>query len=208
VTFNKIMRNSTLRPGWNYGDDAQSRSQRYLVFDTITRQANPVGYWIRSFGIDANNDIFPDYTRADILHSQLDPNVTYGPQAGSGLQDVYQNCYLPSVGPANAGINNVNKDEVVCRYVDATSDSTENCSPSRLPNPASYAHMNCSQVSGAKQCSSGQVCRTAYATSSSGSAGSWIITKDFSLGFYPNEDVQDFPGGCCLGTCFDRPQSP
>ncbi len=189
VTFDKIMRSSTLRPGWNYGDDERSRSERYLVFDTITRQANPVGYWISSFGIDDNKDQFPDYTRADILHSQLDPNIAYGPQAGSGLQDVYQNCYLPGVGPAGASA-------VTCKYVEAASSETYNCSPSRLPNPASYAYMYCSDISGADKCTSGQICQTTYATSATGSAGSWIITKDFDQGL-PNANGQ----GCCLGLC-------
>jgi hypothetical protein len=190
VTFDKIMRSSTLRPGWNYGDDQRSRSERYLVFDTITRRANPIGYWITNFGVDVNNDSFSDYTRADILHSQFDPNVTYGPQAGSGLQDVYQNCYLPGVGPADASA-------VTCQYTDAIGMTTTNCSPSRLPNPASYAYMNCRDVSGAQQCNSGQVCRTTY---DSASAGSWIITKDFEQGFdFTTSGASS--GGCCLGVC-------
>lgn len=60
-----------------------------------------VGYWVTSQNID--NPAFPDgisdYTKAIINHSSFLSSTSYRSQAGSGVRDIYQNCYMPSEGP-------------------------------------------------------------------------------------------------------------
>jgi len=55
------------------------------------------GYWLAS-----RNDFSADtagQTIALVAHEVLDPNLTFSLTNGSGLRDVYQNCFLPCAGP-------------------------------------------------------------------------------------------------------------
>lgn len=205
TTFNKIMRLATLKPGFNYGSDPISRSVRYILLNTITRGVNPVGYWINSRGKDNNGDFFPDQTEAVTDHNAFDPAVLYGPEAGSGVEDAYQNCLLPGAGPRNGGGGR-------CDYLDGETLSTGGCvsdigitehTPININNPASYNTLSCNQIIGANTCAinasvGGQNvsgCKVPYATSTESADGSWIVTGD----------RQDYgptaTQGCCLGIC-------
>jgi len=205
VTFNKVMRSSTLKPGYNYGDinDKKARSTRYLLFETLTANANPVGYWVANYGEDTDADTFPNQTRADIQHSDLALYIKYGPLAGWGLESITQNCFVPSAGPADASAS-------VCIYegdnenttetAGCVSDATLGDAQVKLPNPASYAKLSCKEVRGAIEINNANYydCRVTYFDPAMGASykpGSWIITKD------DNHKTADSTGvtGCCLG---------
>jgi hypothetical protein len=62
---------------------------------------NPVGYWIASRNLDENPvDGEPDGTIAEIRHSMFADSTSYRAQVGSGVKDIYQNCFKPSRGPS------------------------------------------------------------------------------------------------------------
>jgi hypothetical protein len=65
----------------------------------------PIGYWVESQDIDVSPlDGVNDRTIVEISHSQpLSTQTQYGVQMGSGIRDIYQNCYLPSEGPGIPG---------------------------------------------------------------------------------------------------------
>ncbi len=98
INFNKLMMNSTLKTG------------ETLIGDNIHRLINLisgqlVGYWISS----DNKDVLPvdgepDKTTAYINHIKFFELADYTAQAGSGVRDIYQNCFKPSAGPGE-GVN-------------------------------------------------------------------------------------------------------
>jgi len=203
VVFDRLMRSSTLKPGWNYGEknNDKARSLRYLILETLTANRNPVGYWINKIEEDENNDTLPDYTASYINHNIFDYPVSYGPLAGSGLQSITQNCFLPAGGPKNAGAGD-------CRY-NSGSDITSDCvrdealgdSQVKTPNPASYGYLNCSEVTGATVCpAETNNCQVLYyneADATTDLGGSWIITRDYNT-------ATDGATGCCFGTCVPK----
>jgi hypothetical protein len=58
----------------------------------------PVGYWISSENIDSDNSGVPDKTNSLINHAKFYELATYSAQVGSGVRDIYQNCFKPSAG--------------------------------------------------------------------------------------------------------------
>jgi len=61
----------------------------------------PTGYWTSSENLDASPlDGQPDMTRARINHSMFGENIDYVSQVGSGVKDIFQNCFKPSSGPS------------------------------------------------------------------------------------------------------------
>lgn len=189
ISFDRLMRGSTLRPGWNYGSTVEERVIRYLAINTLTARANPVGFWIKQVNNhDLTGGIWPQYTKALINHSRFDSFVQYAPLAGSGVESITQNCFLPSAGPAAAGSGE-------CQYISETDLS--GCVAVASPNPASFGQLNCSQISGANICAANQVCRVWH---DNNLAGSWVLTKDYNRG----DDGQTI-NGCCFGICVARP---
>lgn len=62
----------------------------------------PTGYWAKNTPIDnepADGEI--DYTASQIAHADFDMSTKYWSQIGSGLRDIYQNCFKPSNGPGS-----------------------------------------------------------------------------------------------------------
>ncbi len=193
--FDRLMRSSTLKPGWNYGSTAKERSVRYLILQTISQSALPVGYWASKEDLDSNFDGWADYTRAKLAHNDFDLATKYGPLAGSGAESLSQNCFLPSAGPEEAA-----KAGQECVYNgDALSLG---CADVSSTNPASYGYLNCNEIKDAKECvSADNFCKVLYykaddATTDLG--GSWIITKD-------HPTAGDGSTGCCFGTCVPKP---
>ena len=195
ITFNTLMRYSTLKPGWGYGTSTNDKNYhiRYLALNTLTSNANPVGYWSAGSDLDVDGDQMADLTQARINHNPLDNSVSYGPLAGSGLESINQNCYLPGMGPNEAG-KNTNS----CSYTTDGYSGCVNDSGVVSTNPSSYGYMNCSQIIGAVECSGS--CRVHNATSIESEIGSWIITKDKST------IINSATGstGCCFGRCFNQ----
>ena len=189
-SFDRLMRSASLKPGWNYGptSDQKSRTTRYLALNTLTVNANPVGFWVTKVNYDQDNDGWPDYTSANLQHHILDLYAAYAPLVGSGAESITQNCFLPSAGPIEAGSGQ-------CQY---TSEGiTSGCVKVRMPNPASYGYLKCSEITDAEVClDENYSCQPLYENASDDISGSWVITKD-----YPTVDPASGRTGCCFGKC-------
>ena len=200
------MDSSTFKPGWAYSASTTAKEwfERYFVLGTINAGANPVGYWVSKVDGDANHDGWSDMTSAMILHNNFDNSVQYGPLAGSGVRSITQNCFLPGSGPKYAGDTSYNPSATnTCAYQSRTSSSTTGCvTDSNLgsarvdsANPASYAHMKCAQIEGAKECDvNNKICKPFYDLNDPNIAGSWVITTDHSTSAAGKT-------GCCFGKC-------
>jgi hypothetical protein len=195
--FDRLMRSSSLRPGWNYGNNIKDKSLRYLVLQTINQNANPVGYWATKRDEDSDNNGFADKTTGILNHHNFDAFEKYGPLAGSGVQSINQNCYLPSAGPLNAS-----KTGEVCNYLASglLDTSSGHCADvTDDPNPASYGYVYCNEIEGASMCdTSDHSCKALYYDEDDLPAtdvgGSWVITNE-NLDPVSGEDI------CCFGTC-------
>ncbi|MFA5155087.1 MAG: Ig-like domain-containing protein [Patescibacteria group bacterium] len=99
IDFNTLMLNSTLRTGSVPIKVGTSTAEHKLI-NLRSTAAAPLGYWILSDNIDMpplNGE--PDLTIAKIWHSPFAQSVTFRAQVGSGVKDIYQNCFKPSSGP-------------------------------------------------------------------------------------------------------------
>jgi len=110
ILFDKLMLSSSLKPGRNYPDDfyvtidpKQQIHREYLVFAKFT--GRPLGYWVSKENQSSQNDGTDDRTAAKISHTDFDASAAYGFVAGSGLQDVYQNCYNPAADKYGSDIS-------------------------------------------------------------------------------------------------------
>ncbi len=96
IGFDKLMMASTLRTGELTMNSGNEDVQHPLI-NLFSGQL--VGYWIGSENVDASPlDGEPDKTNAYINHAQFYEGASYSAQVGSGVKDIYQNCFKPSVG--------------------------------------------------------------------------------------------------------------
>jgi hypothetical protein len=96
IGFNKLMMASTLRTGDLLMSGAQGDIQHRLI-NLLSGQL--VGYWIGAENVDLDPlDGEPDKTNAYVNHAQFYEGASYSSQVGSGVKDIYQNCFKPSVG--------------------------------------------------------------------------------------------------------------
>ncbi|MFA5163593.1 MAG: Ig-like domain-containing protein [Patescibacteria group bacterium] len=94
IPFDTLMMASTIKTG---SEEKDGVTHNYLNLWSQTPQ--PLGYWAGIENKDENNpDGWPDRSDVYILHSNFNESVTYNAQAGSGLRDIYQNCFKPSAG--------------------------------------------------------------------------------------------------------------
>ena len=99
ISFNTLMLNSSIRSGSTAIKSGTSTQVHKLI---NLRSLSPIalGYWLSSENIDTEPlDGEPDITIANISHSVFPESLTFNAQVGSGVKDVYQNCYKPSSGP-------------------------------------------------------------------------------------------------------------
>ncbi|MDD2297682.1 MAG: hypothetical protein PHX79_07705, partial [Sphaerochaetaceae bacterium] len=125
IRFNTLMMNSTLRSGSVNVVSGTSSYQHKLI---NLRSSTPIalGYWILNDNIDVDPlDGEPDLTIAKIFHTPFAESVTFTAQVGSGVKDIYQNCYKPSAGPGCI----VTAEEPSCCFGTATGtlDANGNC---------------------------------------------------------------------------------
>ncbi|MFA5184464.1 MAG: Ig-like domain-containing protein [Patescibacteria group bacterium] len=117
IHFNTLMLNSTLRTGSIAIDNGNSKTEHKLINLRSTSVA-PLGYWVLNDNLDsAPFDGEPDLTVAKIWHSPFAQSSTFKAQVGSGVKDIYQNCFKPSVGPDCA----VTPDQPSCCFGNPTS---------------------------------------------------------------------------------------
>lgn len=96
IGFNKLMMASTLRTG-ELTMSGKSGNIQHRLINLFSGQL--VGYWIGSENVDTSPlDGEPDETNAYINHAQFYEGAGYSAQVGSGVKDIYQNCFKPSVG--------------------------------------------------------------------------------------------------------------
>ncbi|OGF26243.1 hypothetical protein A2227_03080 [Candidatus Falkowbacteria bacterium RIFOXYA2_FULL_47_19] len=102
ITCSKLMMSSSLKTGSvsvvNGNDTVIHRA-----INLWSLANRPVGYWVVKNDLDDNNDGIPDRTQAEIRHAPLGEFLRYRSQAGSGIKDIYQNCFNPSVSATCAG---------------------------------------------------------------------------------------------------------
>ncbi|MFH1029988.1 MAG: hypothetical protein V1770_01885, partial [bacterium] len=61
--------------------------------------ASFVSYWVEKKDADKEPDGYPDNTEVIIKHGDFDLESSYEGDIGSGVKDIFQNCYNPSKGP-------------------------------------------------------------------------------------------------------------
>lgn len=99
ITFNTLMMASTLRSGSVKAESKNGQLEHKLI-NLFSNAQTPLGYWVTSRDIDSNPlDNVSDISVAEIKHSPFDQSLSYSAQIGSGVKDIYQNCYKPSTGP-------------------------------------------------------------------------------------------------------------
>ena len=98
------MMNSTLRTGQSIVDTGKSKVAHKLV-NLMGSNISGLGYWISNDNNDTDLDGEPDQTISWIKHSELLEAMTYRVQVGSGVRDIYQNCFKPSDGEGCTGVS-------------------------------------------------------------------------------------------------------
>lgn len=109
ATFDELMLSSSLKTGSTKIYNGQEYYEHKLI-NIWNFTGGALGYWISKTNLDVNPiDGEPDRTEVQIIHSQFKEATSYRTQIGSGVKDIYQNCFKPSEGPACAGaINDAN----------------------------------------------------------------------------------------------------
>jgi hypothetical protein len=100
IEFNKLMSSSSLKTGSIIIEQGDKEYEHKLI---NLRGSSPygLGYWINTENIDtAPLDGQADISSAGINHSLFNDALTHVADVGSGVKDIYQNCYKPSSGPS------------------------------------------------------------------------------------------------------------
>ncbi len=97
--FDKLMMSSSLKTGSKQIYNGEENVEHKLINLWHTGEIG-LGYWIGQTSTDTPpRDGYPDQTTALIKHATFGDSMTFRAQAGSGIKDIYQNCYKPSEGP-------------------------------------------------------------------------------------------------------------
>jgi len=100
IAFNKLMMASSL----GTGEIILNNGRQPVVHRLINLIAGQlVGYWTTSENLDTTADGqvldgIPDRTTSYIEHAKFYEGANYQAQIGSGVKDIYQNCFKPSTG--------------------------------------------------------------------------------------------------------------
>ncbi len=97
ITFNTLMMKSSLKTGSTVIESGDKEFVHNLI-NLWGLSSYPLGYWINSDNIDTNDDGIVDRTIIRINHSLFSDSMTHYAEVGSGVKDIYQNCYKPSSG--------------------------------------------------------------------------------------------------------------
>jgi hypothetical protein len=100
VYFNKLMMASTLNSGSVIINNGEKKVSHKLI-NLWSQSKEPVGYWVEKNNKDTSNplDNEADQTIVLINHSKFNVSTIYRAQVGSGVKDIYQNCFKPCRGP-------------------------------------------------------------------------------------------------------------
>jgi len=97
ISWNSLMMNSSLTTGSRVITTGTT-SIVHKLLNLWSAAPTGMGYWVASDNLDTNSDGEPDKTDTLLKHSTLSESMSYRAQAGSGLRDIYQNCFKPSAG--------------------------------------------------------------------------------------------------------------
>lgn len=99
IEFDKLIMSSSLKSG-SVKLSMGTTTVEHKLLNLRSTTNVPTGYWTTSENLDYSPlDGQPDITRAQINHSMFGENINYISQVGSGVKDIYQNCFKPSSGP-------------------------------------------------------------------------------------------------------------
>ena len=105
INFKTLMLNQSLRTGSTIIKKGEKSYEHHLL-NLMTLTPLPLGYWVSSVNVDLDPlDGEPDKTYVYINHTQFGDSVAYKAQVGSGVRDIYQNCFKPSAS-SNCDANN------------------------------------------------------------------------------------------------------
>lgn len=109
INFSKLMMASSLSTGSRTIESGDENVTHQLI-NLWNFTSKPVGYWIAKTDNDSSVplDGEPDWTQAQIKHSMFADSTGYRTQVGSGVRDIYQNCFKPSKGPACPAVDEAN----------------------------------------------------------------------------------------------------
>ncbi len=100
IVFSKLMLSSSLTTG-NVVVNNGLGDVTHKLINLWSLASNPVGYWVQKKDLDVDPvDGRPDRTDAVLGHGTFGDSTSYAAQVGSGVKDIYQNCYKPSAGPS------------------------------------------------------------------------------------------------------------
>ena len=95
IIFNKLLSSASIRTGSSVLEKEDGAKIFHNRINLLGGQL--VGYWLSFENEDVNPiDGDPDRTRVYINHAQFFEGADYKAQAGSGIMDIYQNCFKPS----------------------------------------------------------------------------------------------------------------
>lgn len=98
ISWNTLMLNSSLRSG-TYSVNNGTTTVEHKLINLKSSSPTANGYWISNDNVDTTPlDGEPDKTISWINHSPFSESMSYRAQAGSGVKDIYQNCFKPSAG--------------------------------------------------------------------------------------------------------------
>ena len=126
IIFSKLMMSSSLVTGSILIDNGVNQITHKLI-NLWSVAHDPIGYWVFKEDRDvAPLDGIPDRTSAFLSHGPFNDATQYQSQVGSGVKDIYQNCYKPSSGPGcSAGPGNPS----CCRNANGDLIPTTNLTP-------------------------------------------------------------------------------
>ncbi|HRH33140.1 MAG TPA: Ig-like domain-containing protein [bacterium] len=107
ILFSKLMMSSSLNSGSVVINNGLETITHHLI-NLWSVATDPVGYWLSKEDIDTPPlDGRADKSKAILGHGMFKDSTAYRTQVGSGVKDIYQNCFKPSVGP-NCVANSLN----------------------------------------------------------------------------------------------------
>ncbi len=109
IGFNTLMQSSSLNSG-ETRIVVEGETTVHKLINIWNFAGSALGYWVTKEGVEDEPPIdgYPNRTRVLLNHSMFADSITYRSQVGSGVKDIYQNCFKPSDGPNCDGMDNNN----------------------------------------------------------------------------------------------------
>ncbi|MFA6514331.1 MAG: pilin [Patescibacteria group bacterium] len=124
IVFSTLMMSDTIRSGGKSVANGSSTIEHKFI-NLKSSEPSPLGFWVDSYSEEVEPlDGVSDITVATIEHSPFLQSITYNTQVGSGVKDIFQNCFKPSIGP---GCEATVENPSCCFGVATSSLSDGNC---------------------------------------------------------------------------------